>query len=117
MADIDHFTDGVGKFFHTERLLDEAIAPFVNGGNCIAHAIAAGQQHLDARFDAFQPIKYLVATDIRHDHVQNHQINLLVGIGKDTDRFLPTTGFDYGIAHFLEHLFTHIQDIGFIVHQ
>jgi hypothetical protein len=63
------------------------------------------------------PVEHFSATDIRHDHVQNHQIDLVVGIAENADGFLSAAGFENGVAHFLEHLDPHIQNIRLIVHQ
>jgi hypothetical protein len=39
-----------------------------------------------------QPVKDLTAADVRHDQIQNYQVNLLVGIGENADGIITAAG-------------------------
>ena len=117
MTVFNHFADGMGELFHSKGFLDESVASAFDDGSGFTHAVAAGQQYLDIRSDASQPVEYFTAPDIRHDHIHDDQVDPVVKIVEKTDGLFTAAGFENRVAHLLEHFFTDIQDIRLIVYQ
>ena len=98
--------------------MNKAIATSIHYlGGLPADAVTAGKEDLNLGAYLFHPVINIAATHIRHDHVQEHDVNLLLVIFKDLNRFFSASGRQDLIAQMLQHLLGDIQYHFFIIHK
>ena len=83
----------------------------------IHHVMAACKENLDAGFDFTDPVEYRLTAHIRHNQIQNHQIDKSAFFQKQLHSGLAAIGRHNGISQPLKHHFANIDNIIFVINQ
>ncbi len=80
-------------------------------------AVATGQHDTGVGIDLPDPVEGLAAVQPRHDHVQEHQVDVCAFLFEPLERLDSTAGDHDRVSERLEHFFGDFEDDLLIVHQ
>jgi len=101
-----------------ERLLYISIAtPLHNFVGLPGNRVPTGQYHGYLRFYMANRIECFATVQIRHNHIQNHQVNFIAHILDGINRLGAAIDCNYFIAELFQHFFANVADNCFIIDQ